>query len=123
MGCLLVLLVFTENVDGLVQERRHSSALAMEWRLSCINPDGLMQERCNSSALAMEWRLSCINPDGLMQERCHSGALAMELPLSCINPTMCPSVCVWPWCNNVGVLEPPQAIKHYEAAICSIIVS
>ena len=24
--------------------------------------DGLVQERCNSSALAMELRLSCINP-------------------------------------------------------------
>ena len=26
------------RVDGLVQERRNSSALAMELRLSCINP-------------------------------------------------------------------------------------
>ena len=25
-------------IDGLVQERRNSSALAMEWRLSCTNP-------------------------------------------------------------------------------------
>ena len=25
-------------IDGLVQERRNSSALAMELRLSCINP-------------------------------------------------------------------------------------
>ena len=35
-------------IDGLVQERRNSSAL--------------MQERRNSSALAMEWRLFCTNP-------------------------------------------------------------
>ena len=26
------------DIDGLVQERRNSSALAMELRLSCINP-------------------------------------------------------------------------------------
>ena len=26
------------QIDGLVQERRNSSALAMELRLSCINP-------------------------------------------------------------------------------------
>ena len=28
----------------------------------CLHTDGLMQERRNSSALAMELRLSCINP-------------------------------------------------------------
>ena len=27
-----------QNLDGLVQERRNSSALAMELRLSCTNP-------------------------------------------------------------------------------------
>ena len=27
-----------DNIDGLVQERRNSSALAMELRLSCTNP-------------------------------------------------------------------------------------
>ena len=30
--------------------------------------DGLVQERCNSSALAMELRLSCTNPDGLVKK-------------------------------------------------------
>ena len=30
--------VVTEHIDGLVQERRNSSALAMELRLSCTNP-------------------------------------------------------------------------------------
>ena len=53
-------------MDGLAQERRNSSALAMELRLSCtciyIHIDGFVQERCNSSALAMELRLSYINP-------------------------------------------------------------
>ena len=28
----------TDDIDGLVQERRNSSALAMELRLSCTNP-------------------------------------------------------------------------------------
>ena len=28
----------------------------------CICIDGLMQERCNSSALALELHLSCTNP-------------------------------------------------------------
>ena len=51
-----------------MQERRNSSALAMELRLSCTNPsicwpiDRLVQERRNSSALAMELHLSCTNP-------------------------------------------------------------
>ena len=45
------------DINGLVQERRNSSALAMELRLSCTNP-----ERRNSSALAIELRLSCTNP-------------------------------------------------------------
>ena len=39
------------HIDGFVQERRNSSALAME-----------LQERRNSSALAMELHLPCINP-------------------------------------------------------------
>ena len=50
------------HIDGLVQGRRNSSALAMELRLSCTNPDGLVQGRRNSNALAMELRLSCTNP-------------------------------------------------------------
>ena len=54
-------------VDGLVQERRNSSALAMELRLSCSNPlmydsyvAGLVQKTSNSSVckqcLKMHWR-------------------------------------------------------------------
>ena len=42
------------HIDGLMQERRNSSALAMELRLSCINP--LIY------ALAMELHLSFTNP-------------------------------------------------------------
>ena len=39
-GCSLSNLCLTEQayIDGLVQERRNSSALAMELRLSCTNP-------------------------------------------------------------------------------------
>ena len=61
------------DIDGLEQERCNSNALAMELRLSCINP-----ERRNSSAIATELRFSCTNP-----ERRYSSALAMELCLSC----------------------------------------
>ena len=31
-------MVLNHHIDGLVQERRNSSALAMELRLSCTNP-------------------------------------------------------------------------------------
>ena len=30
--------IFAEHIDGLVQEKRNFSALAVELRLSCINP-------------------------------------------------------------------------------------
>ena len=51
------------HIDGLVQERRNSSALAMELRLSCINPaiytckDGAYFEMAvwNSGAYPMEF--------------------------------------------------------------------
>ena len=59
------------HIDGLVQERRNSSALALEF-----------------SALALELRLSCTNLDGLMQERRNSIANALELGLSCTNPAI-----------------------------------
>ena len=34
----------------------------MGTKVTCLDTDGLVQERRNSSALAMELRLSCINP-------------------------------------------------------------
>ena len=90
-------------IDGLVQERHNSSALAMELCLYCTNPlictsphkigrsfpphpqwcvcllhiDGLVQERCNSSALAMEFHLSCINPS-ISTHHWHDNELWME---------------------------------------------
>ena len=60
-GCLLY-----QHISGLVQERRNSSALAMELRLSCINPSiytsGLMQDCDICIAVAMETAQSCIKP-------------------------------------------------------------
>ena len=55
----------------------------MELSLSSIK---LVQERRNSSALAMDLHLSCIK---LVQERRNFSVLAMELCLSCINPLIC----------------------------------
>ena len=50
-------------IDGLVQEKRNSSALATELCLSCTNPYRWVSARKrNSSALAMELCLSCTNP-------------------------------------------------------------
>ena len=68
-----------------MQERRNSSALALELRLSCTEY-GLLQEKHDSSALAMVLRLSCTKY-GLVQERRNSSALAMELHLSCTIPS------------------------------------
>ena len=51
-----------------------------------------MQEKRNSSALAMELRLSRTNPlrydDGLMQDYCICRALAMEIVQSCTEPSI-----------------------------------
>ena len=56
-------------IDGLVQERRNSSALAVELRLSCTNPstwwhhfNGLAQDCTISSVLVMEILLSSAKP-------------------------------------------------------------
>ena len=35
---LWIAVVLQNQIDGLVQERRNSSVLAMELRLSCTNP-------------------------------------------------------------------------------------
>ena len=40
------------HIDGSMEERRNSSALAMELRIFCTN----------SSALEVDLRLSCTNP-------------------------------------------------------------
>ena len=43
---------------------RHEDVVSSKWEFPLKNKDyvdGLMQERCNSGALAMELRLSCIN--------------------------------------------------------------
>ena len=91
------------QMDGLVQEKRNSSALTLELRLSCTDPssswytsfvqiNGLVQERLNSSALAMELRLSCTNPSSswyISFVQISGLANALELRLSCTNPSRC----------------------------------
>ena len=76
-----------------MQERRSSSALAMELRLSCTNPSKYSLQTPNSSLVRVMYGLSHENSsffwwhfDGLVQERCNSSTLAMELCLSCTNP-------------------------------------
>ena len=78
----------------LVRERRDSNVIALELRLSCINPSiwkryhalsmpvctskwycGLVRERRNPSAIALALRLSCINPS--IWKRCH----ALSMPV------------------------------------------
>ena len=44
------------NVDGLVQERCNSSALAVELRLSCINPSNVFFVLCQNKLLNKQWR-------------------------------------------------------------------
>ena len=40
----MTMLFCDENIDGLVQERRKSSALAMELRLSCTKPSNITRD-------------------------------------------------------------------------------
>ena len=42
---------YKDEIDGLVQERRNSSALAMELRLSCTNPACVITWLCTDSPL------------------------------------------------------------------------
>ena len=39
------------DIDGLVQERHISSALAMELRLSCTNPSIWKQGKCDTGSM------------------------------------------------------------------------
>ena len=57
-----------QYIDGLVQERRNSSALAMELRLTCTNPSILSQDPPLTSPLAIKLHLSCTNPSTLRQD-------------------------------------------------------
>ena len=48
--------IYRQYIDGLVQERRNSSAFAMELRLSCINPSILFKiQRCVSISISQEF--------------------------------------------------------------------
>ena len=47
-------------IDGLVQERRNSSALAMELRLSCTNPSIWCYRSCWTLVWELAWRQHAI---------------------------------------------------------------
>ena len=60
-----------------------------------VNIDGLMQERCNSSALAMELRLSCTNPSTWSWP---FKKPVVEAELTCPWPSVWPwPWLTWPW--------------------------
>ena len=52
----------------LIQTASHGWCLTKRTIFHCIDIDGLVQERRNSSALAIELRLSCTNPSIWMRE-------------------------------------------------------
>ena len=58
-----------QRVDGLVQERRNSSALAMELRLSCTNSSMSHNKECTNGWLPA--KLSYLNILKLRQNGCH----------------------------------------------------
>ena len=51
------------DIDGLVQERRNASALAVEWRLSCTNPS--IYDPCVSSYFTSPIAIFTRGPFGL----------------------------------------------------------
>ena len=54
-----------------------------QWVNSCFHFDGLMQDRCNSSALAIEIRLSCINPSIWLHTISHEMFICDQLYSAC----------------------------------------
>ena len=114
-GCIYVLSKSTDNVDGLVQERRNSSALAMESRLSCTNPSicswsysgwGRWPLWCVEKPIKITW--SAHNTAGCtFSHYCHSAKLCLRgndnaLRLKCILIIWRPQAwvtlecCTWP---------------------------
>ena len=102
------------QIDGLVQERRNSSVLALELRLSCINllrciswssDHEILQMWCQRPPMfalrnSLFWTGLIPQIDGLVQERRNSSALALELRLSCINLLRCIS-----WSSDHEILQ------------------
>ena len=63
--------------------------------LSCVlHIDGLVHERCNSSALAMELRLSCINPSTCPDSISARASATITMNQSIITPVSHDSYCV-----------------------------
>ena len=63
---------FVNHIDGLVQERRNSSALATELHLSCTNPsissqmgnmDEILQKQDDSILSVLRTDMKIISPD------------------------------------------------------------
>ena len=85
--------------------------------------DGLVQERCNSSALAMELRLSWTNPsvdgsvNGSVQKRRNSIANALELRLSYTNPSMC--ACSG-WCLLLDFMALHQQLSDWAVSMTTL---
>ena len=104
------------QIDGLVQERHNSSALAMELRLSCINPSKCIirkfahchnlpaKDNVLSFNVMKRFEKIWIHMDGLVQERHNSSALTMKLRLSSTNPSI-HSIIFWHW-NDAGSWNP-----------------
>ena len=90
-----------------MQERRNSSANALELRLSWTNPSiylHLFREQWSVHAQShpvLIPRACCLilktYIDGLVQERCNSIANALELHLSCANPLIYLHLFTWQW--------------------------
>ena len=87
-------------IDGLVQERHNSSALAMQLCLSCTNPT-MCQNILQSLSHSYTPHKLNVKPDkisrkgaawnGAAMYQCVSArkTLALELCLSCTNPSVC----------------------------------
>ena len=74
-GIIRTIAVFQAHIDGLVQERRNSSALAMELRLSCTNPS-ICRTELHSELRDAKWNRGCCH--GNRSHNYTSGKLLME---------------------------------------------
>ena len=66
---------------GAVADEVPTKRIAMLHKPSHLDIDGLMQERCNSSALAMQLHLSCINPSTYLWMFSYYSAITLQHPI------------------------------------------
>ena len=64
VSMLYAMLVTLDLIDGLVQERRNSSALAMDLRLSCINPSKCKGTVMHVQQFGEEWSVKLTTGPG-----------------------------------------------------------